>query len=83
MATMLKTPSAGVSSTDIERQPDGIQKRLTVTFRDLSIRVTAPDAALGSTLLSAADPRRLLNLFQRNKQPKRVRITCLTPYSWL
>ncbi|KAJ9214471.1 hypothetical protein DTO166G4_3875 [Paecilomyces variotii] len=69
---MLKTPSAGVSSTDIERQPDGIQKRLTVTFRDLSIRVTAPDAALGSTLLSAADPRRLLNLFQRNKQPKRT-----------
>ncbi|KAL1879461.1 hypothetical protein Plec18167_003916 [Paecilomyces lecythidis] len=68
----IEAAMSSASSTDIERQPYGIQKRLTVTFRDLSIRVTAPDAALGSTLLSAADPRRLLSLFQQGKQPKRL-----------
>lgn len=74
MAVAIEDPSPGGSLTDIERQPDGIQKRLTVTFRDLSIRVTAPDAALGSTLLSAADPRQLLALFQKDQKPKRVGI---------
>lgn len=53
-------------------QKTGIQKRLTLTFRHLNVRVTAPDAALGNTILSDADPRQIMNFFRQNQLPKRV-----------
>jgi hypothetical protein len=71
----METPSSGtITPVDLENAgPDGsIQKRLTVTFRDLNVRVTAPDAALGSTLWSAVDPRQLGDLFSRKENRKRV-----------
>jgi hypothetical protein len=39
----------------------------------VTVRVTAPDQALGETLWSRADPRQLLGLFGSTNQPKRVR----------
>ena len=59
---------------DLENAGSGsrIRKRLTVTFRDLNVRVTAPDAALGSTLWSAVDPRQVRDLFTRKEYHKRV-----------
>lgn len=70
----MDTPSSGTATPpDLEHgEKASIQKRLTLTFRDLNVRVTAPDAALGSTILSEADPRQFLDFFRRNKQPKRV-----------
>lgn len=67
--------SATLTSVDVEEQRDALRKRLTVTFCNLSVRVTAPDAALGSTMWSEVDPRQLLDLFQRKKRPMRVSIT--------
>lgn len=70
----MDTPSSGTETPpDLEQgQKTGIQKRLTLTFRHLNVRVTAPDAALGDTILSEADPRQFMNFFRRNKLPKRV-----------
>lgn len=59
-------------SVDQERGKDFIQKHLTLTFKDVSVRVTAPDEALGETLWSRVDPRQLLDLFSRDERPKRV-----------
>lgn len=64
--------SATLTSVDVEEQRDALRKRLTVTFCNLSVRVTAPDAALGSTMWSEVDPRQLLDLFQRKKRPMRA-----------
>ena len=58
---------------DEERGKDFIQKRLTLTFQDVSVRVTAPDEALGETLWSRVDPRQLKGLFGSNPRPRRVR----------
>jgi hypothetical protein len=72
----MDTPSSGtMTPVDLESAGyDGsIRKRLTVTFRDLNVRVTAPDAALGSTLWSEIDPRQLRDLFKRTQKHKRVR----------
>lgn len=71
----MDTPSSGtITPVDLENAGyDGsIRKRLTVTFRDLNVRVTAPDAALGSTLWSEVDPRQLRDLFKRTQKHKRV-----------
>ncbi|KAJ5537442.1 hypothetical protein N7513_010628 [Penicillium frequentans] len=69
----METPSSGTATpVDVENGVNGIRKRLTITFRDLNVRVTAPDAALGSTLLSRVDPRQLAGLFKRDKSPQRT-----------
>ena len=70
----MESPSSGTATpVDVENGFGNIRKRLTVTFRDLNVRVTAPDAALGSTLWSEVDPRQLGGLLNRTKRPKRVR----------
>ena len=56
-----------------ERRKESVQKRLTLTFKAVDVRVTAPEQALGETLWSRADPRQLLDLFRRGEHPKRVR----------
>lgn len=66
----MDTPSSG--TVDLERGGGAIRKRLTLTFRNLNVRVTAPDAALGDTLLSYADPRQLLDVFRKSRGNKRV-----------
>ncbi|CEJ61673.1 Putative Localization: integral membrane protein [Penicillium brasilianum] len=70
----METPSSGtLTPVDLESAShEGIQKRLTVTFRDINVRVTAPDAALGSTLWSEVDPRQLRSLFTRQQKHKRT-----------
>lgn len=68
----METPSSGTATpVDVEYGTSQIRKRLTVTFRDLTVQVTASDAALGDTLWSAADPRQLGSLFSKKKS-KRV-----------
>lgn len=70
----MATLSSGTSTpVDVEDRREEIRKRLTVTFKDLNVQVTAPDAALGDTLWSEVDPRQLAGLFRRNQRPKRVR----------
>lgn len=59
-------------NVDGEREKGNLQKRLTLTFRDLTVRVTAADEALGETLLSRVDPRQLKGWFASSKQQKRV-----------
>ncbi|KAL4875271.1 ABC-2 type transporter-domain-containing protein [Aspergillus karnatakaensis] len=71
----MDTPSSS-STLDLEQGSD-ITKRLTLTFKNVSVHVTAPDAALGETLLSVADPRRLLDYF-RGERPKRTILNDLT-----
>lgn len=68
----METPSSSSGTIDLERGGSGISKRITLTFRDLSVHVRAADAALGQTLLSAADPRQLLDFFRKDNTPKRV-----------
>ncbi|KAJ5237041.1 hypothetical protein N7489_007132 [Penicillium chrysogenum] len=69
----METPSSGTTTpVDLEHGDDQIRKRLTVTFRDLNVRVTAPDAALGSTLWSEVDPRQVGALLKRGDRPKRT-----------
>lgn len=71
----METSSTGTgTSADLENGKSQLHKRLTLTFRDLNIRVTAPDAALGSTLWSRIDPRQIGNLLKRNSRPKRVSV---------
>lgn len=69
----METPSSGVATpVDVENGVGQIRKRLTVTFRELTVRVTAPDAALGRTLWSEIDPRQIVTWFTRKNPPKRV-----------
>ncbi|KAJ5151568.1 hypothetical protein N7492_009863 [Penicillium capsulatum] len=69
----METSSSGTATPeDVENGVGQIRKRLTLTFRDLTVRVTAPDAALGSTLWSEVDPRQLSDLFARKIKPKRA-----------
>ncbi|KAE8354612.1 ABC-2 type transporter-domain-containing protein [Aspergillus coremiiformis] len=72
----MDTPSSG--TVDLERGGGGIRKRLTLTFRNLNVRVTAPDAALGETLLSYADPRQVLDVFRKGRQHKRTILKDIT-----
>ena len=48
------------------------QKRLTLTFKDVTVKVTAPDQALGETLWSRVDPRQLKYILRSGDQHKRV-----------
>ena len=48
---------------------NGVQKRLTLTFKDVTVRVTASGAMLGETLFSRYDPR---VMFSRDKGEQRV-----------
>ena len=80
----MHTSSSGTATPiDLENaEPEGyIRKHLTVTFRDLNVRVNASNAALGSTLLSVVDPRQLCNIFARKQQPMRVGSTSLDKYT--
>lgn len=78
--TSILEPNYGSSSeTDVElrnvdeeKGKDFIQKHITLTFRDLTVRVTAPDEALGETLWSRVDPRQLKSLFGSDSHMKRV-----------
>lgn len=67
----METPSSA-SAVDAEKGHGQIRNRLTITFRDLNVHVTASDAALGNTLLSVADPRQLPSLLGLNRQPQMV-----------
>lgn len=71
--------SGSWSDTDVEpengeeeQRKDFIQKRLTLTFKDVTVHVKASDTALGETFWSRIDPRQLAGLFKGNKHPKRV-----------
>lgn len=71
-------PSPSDTEVEVENNDDGqgkdfIQKRLTLSFRNLTVRVMAADEALGETLWSRVDPTQLKHLFTRNTQPMRVR----------
>lgn len=71
-----------VENVDEERGKDFIQKRLTLTFQNVIVRVTAPDEALGETLWSWVDPRQLGGLFKRTHRPKRVSSSQSTTLTW-
>jgi ATP-binding cassette, subfamily G (WHITE), member 2, SNQ2 len=68
----LSDTNVDVENVDEERGKDFIQKRLTLTFQNVIVRVTAPDEVLGETLWSWVDPRQLGGLFKRTHKPKRV-----------
>lgn len=55
-----------------EPESDPIEKRLTLSFRNLTVKVTAADEGLGETLWSRVDPTQLKQLFSTNNQPMRV-----------
>ncbi|CAK7221669.1 hypothetical protein SBRCBS47491_004607 [Sporothrix bragantina] len=63
--------SEDMPARDVEagRNKDGgVQKRLTLTFKDVTVRVTASGAMLGETLFSRIDPR---VIFSRDKGEQR------------
>jgi ATP-binding cassette, subfamily G (WHITE), member 2, SNQ2 len=62
----------GTENMDDEMGKDHIEKRLSLTFRDITVNVTAPDQALAETLWSRVDPRQLGSIFRRSSAPKRV-----------
>lgn len=65
--------SSGSSTlADVEVGNPGIKKQLTLTFRNVNVHVTAPDAALGDNLWSVADPRGFFHGFSKSRRPKRV-----------
>lgn len=73
--------NSSASETDVEalnhyqnanQRADPCQKRLTLTFKDVTVSVKAPDQALGETLWSRVDPRQLSALFHNGDQQKRV-----------
>ncbi|KAA8642482.1 hypothetical protein EYZ11_001053 [Aspergillus tanneri] len=70
--------SSSSGTIDVESVRTQIRKRLTITFRDVSVRVTAPDAALGDTLLSVANPWEYLDGLRNSRQPKRTIIKDVT-----
>ncbi|KAL4998359.1 ABC-2 type transporter-domain-containing protein [Aspergillus recurvatus] len=73
------TASSSSSGTiDLEQGGTGVSKRLTLTFRNLTVNVTAADAALGQTLLSVVDPRQLLDYLRRREKQKRTILNGLT-----
>ncbi|KAL3438203.1 ABC-2 type transporter-domain-containing protein [Aspergillus tetrazonus] len=74
----MTTSSSSSGTVDLEQGGSGILKRLTLTFRDLTVNVTAADAALGQTLLSVVDPRQLLDYLRKREKPKRTILNGLT-----
>ncbi len=82
-----RTQLGSASETEVENENENVvpeieksasQKQLSLTFRDLTIRVTAPDEALGETLLSRVDPRPMMNLFGSKEHHKRVSYSRIT-----
>ncbi len=79
---------ASASDTDVEvnrtfadeerDKADAGQKRLTLTFNNVTVKVTASGEALGETLWSRANPSQLRSLFGGGERPKRVR-ACREP----
>jgi len=74
---------ASSSDTDVEvgeqqdvgnNEKDFIQKRLTLSFKSVTVLVKAPGEALGETLWSRVDPTQLLGYLKPNALPKRVRL---------
>lgn len=73
---------ASASETDVEvnhafpgeehPKDDAFQKRLTLTFNNVTVNVTAPGEALGDTLLSWVNPSQLLDVFRKKEHTKRV-----------
>ena len=63
------------SDTDVEAQDlydprlvgSSVAKRLTLTFKNLTVRGTSSDAALGETLWSRVDPTQILDVFRGGK----------------
>ncbi|MBE3048277.1 hypothetical protein IMZ48_38395 [Candidatus Bathyarchaeota archaeon] len=63
------------SETDIEAQEayddrlasPSSRKRLTLTFKNVTVRGTSSDEALGETLSSRVDPTQLLDIFRGRK----------------
>ncbi|KAL4778651.1 ABC-2 type transporter-domain-containing protein [Aspergillus varians] len=74
----MDTSSSSSGTIDLEQGSSGIAKRLTITFRNLSVHVTAADSALGATMWSVADPRQLLECFRGTERPKRTILKDLT-----
>jgi hypothetical protein len=52
---------------------NAFQKRLTLSFKNVTVNVTAPGEALGDTLLSWVNPSQLLNPFRKGERTQRVR----------
>jgi ATP-binding cassette, subfamily G (WHITE), member 2, SNQ2 len=51
---------------------NALQKRLTLTFQNVTVNVAAPGEALGDTLLSWVNPSQLLNPFRKGDRTQRV-----------
>ncbi|KAK4038643.1 ABC-2 type transporter-domain-containing protein [Parachaetomium inaequale] len=70
------------SETDVEINPAfsdeerhknaAFQKRLTLSFKNVTVNVTTAGEALGETLWSYANPTQLLSLFRRGEHTKRA-----------
>ncbi|EAQ84120.1 hypothetical protein CHGG_10524 [Chaetomium globosum CBS 148.51] len=73
---------ASASETDVEvnhafpgeehPKDNAFQKRLTLTFNNVTVNVTAPGEALGDTLLSWVNPSQLLDVFRKKEHTKRL-----------
>ncbi|KAL2132058.1 hypothetical protein VTI74DRAFT_4260 [Chaetomium olivicolor] len=69
---------ASASETDVEvnhafadeerQKDDALQKRLTLTFKNVTVNVTSPGEALGETLWSWVNPSQSLSLFFRREE---------------
>lgn len=55
---------------------DYIQKKLTLTFKSVTVLVKAAEEALGETLWSRVDPTQLVGLCGGRSLPKRVCLPC-------
>lgn len=80
------TATSSSASSDTENQENALEeiksrdfvpKRLTLSFKDLTVRVTASSEALGETLWSRVDPSQLNSLFMR-KTPQRVSLSAMS-----
>ncbi|CAH0037575.1 unnamed protein product [Clonostachys solani] len=80
------TATSSSSSSDTENQENALEevksrdfvpKRLTLSFKDLTVRVTASSEALGETLWSRVDPGQLKSFFTR-KTPRRAILNNVT-----
>ena len=62
----ISTPAASIDVPKENYVPSGgPQKEVTVTWRQLSVRVPAPEAVNGDTLWSEIDPREFIRKFKK------------------
>jgi hypothetical protein len=73
----------GAPAGDEPNKQEAFQKRLTLTFKNVSVQVAAPGEALGETLWSRANPGKLLSLFRRTETPKMVSMDTLSLHMYL